>query len=431
MRCLSHCPSSACSSFSAPARMHQAPAPASMGWSSFLDLSEEQLVPDTIAETNFPGGGKMDEERENMFLLWNFDVGSSILKLGHLDEIKQITPKLKALIEGNSDFKVDIEGRASQTGTKNQQLSERRANAVKDALVKEGIPASKINVDAVSDTKSLGGVSQENYARNRAVRVTAAPRLAPPPIERKSTADQFPDCQIQLTNDMDMKAGGKVDYVSVNLGTKRLQAGDENDPGMVFTVAAGLQGGCNGEVEFVQNVQTYREFVLKDRSRTTLSSSSFMLDTTDPYCSQHFSNSPQVIVDAANDSPSQGVPSLAEPMIHTVEVRDDFRMFVLFKPAGQARKALQVGVWSFVAQLRNTDPRFDEGELKLDSAVSRVTPSIGSAQNTKAMPVLSPNITDLKWTVTSQVADPLATTLANIFNKKRQIKPCPPKRGKP
>jgi len=112
-------------------------------------------------------------------------------------------------------------------------------------------------------------------------------------------------------------------------------------------------------------------------------------------------------------------------------VRDDFRMFVLFKPAGQVRKALQVGVWSFVAQLRNTDPRFDEGELKLDSAVSRVTPSKGSGQNTKAMPVLSPNITDLKWTVTSQVADPLATTLANIFNKKRQIKPCPPKKGKP
>lgn len=199
MTCFSHCPPSGCSSFSAPARMRQAPAPASMGWSSFLDLSEKELVPNTIAETDFPGGGKMDEERENMFLLWNFDVGSSILKLGYLDAIKQIAPKLKALTEGNSDFKVDIEGRASQTGTKNQQLSERRANAVRDALVKEGLPASKINVDAVSDTKSLGGVSQENYARNRAVRVTAAPRFAPPPIEKKATTDQFPDCQMATT----------------------------------------------------------------------------------------------------------------------------------------------------------------------------------------------------------------------------------------
>ena len=154
MHCLDHCEST----LTAPPNLFRetAPAPAprlispsrsSNVLRSFQDPSPAAPAPAPVyvTEQNFAGDGQIEQELEVSFLLWNFDVGQDRLKAGHIDAIKSLAPTLKARLASDADAGIDIEGRASATGTKNQALSECRANAVRDALVKEGIDAGRIN----------------------------------------------------------------------------------------------------------------------------------------------------------------------------------------------------------------------------------------------------------------------------------------------
>ena len=75
---------------------------------------------------------------------------------------------LAKFLNDNNDVKIDVVGHAdAKTGTTeiNQRLSEARANAVKDALVKLGVSAERINAIGKGDTAQLF----DNNDANRAV----------------------------------------------------------------------------------------------------------------------------------------------------------------------------------------------------------------------------------------------------------------------
>jgi outer membrane protein OmpA-like peptidoglycan-associated protein len=368
-----------------------------------------------VQEAPFPGGGKVDDVRAGEHLIWNFEIGQHTLRAGHKAQMPRIAAEVKAALARDSNAKVDVEGQASLTGTqqRNDTLSEERAQAVKDALVKEGVAADRINLIAVGSLKSEPGFSQEDLARSRAVRVIVPPHLLLP-TGPTPPAPQTGSCQGKLATDLTL-TGAKVEKHLIG-PFQRMVAGDGtgNPPGMLISAGAAISPPGCGKFVFVQNAQVFRQFVYKDHTRNTLQSSNFVLDTSDPYPSQDFGPSPGVSVPTANDSPSQAFLPIGEEVINTVEARDDFRMFLLFQPQGGTRSVVQVAEWSWVGQLKNTKPDDpQDGVLVIDTSASQVSPTNGKGRPTSDTPVLSPNVTSLDW-VSDNGGDPAPDTFANI-----------------
>jgi outer membrane protein OmpA-like peptidoglycan-associated protein len=385
-----------------------------------------------VQEAPFPGGGRVDDLRPGEHLLWNFSIGQDILRAEHQAQIPRLASEIKAALVRDASATVDIEGQASATGTHNDELSQRRAQSVKDALSAAGVNANSINVIAAGSLKSMSAITQENLARSRAVRVilpaylvapAGPPKPQPAPQPGPQPQPKPGTCQAQLASDLSLD-GGPVKRNSATPFIK-LQAGDGTANAVAMTVTAGAVAtpeGC-GDLVFVQNVQPFRQVIYKDRTRNTFQSTGFVLDTADPYPSQVFSKTPG-LVSAANDSPSHSILFLSEPVIQTVEARDDFQMFVLFQPTGGSRQVLQVAEWSWIGQLKTDHPvhtppaqdDFDTGSLVLDTSVSRVIPQHGKGRPTTDTPVLSPNVTSLNW-VTDNGGDTDPSTFANIDRK--------------
>lgn len=90
-----------------------------------------------------------------------------------------LNPRLKARLAetakwlaSNPDKSITIEGHTSSVGsaTLNQQLSERRAESVKDFLVEQGVDASRITTRGVGSDKPA--FSPGNNPKNRRVEIT-------------------------------------------------------------------------------------------------------------------------------------------------------------------------------------------------------------------------------------------------------------------
>ena len=90
-----------------------------------------------------------------------FDTGKSTLKAG----AKNTLAKIAAQLKGDSDVRVAIEGHTDSVGSdeKNMELSEKRANAVRDYLVNSGVPADRVTAagkgeaDPVASNKTAAG----------------------------------------------------------------------------------------------------------------------------------------------------------------------------------------------------------------------------------------------------------------------------------
>lgn len=90
-----------------------------------------------------------------------FDTGKSTLKAGAKNTLGKIAEQLK----GNSDVHIAIEGHTDSVGNdeKNMELSEKRANAVRDYLVSNGVPAERVTAtgkgeaDPVASNKTAAG----------------------------------------------------------------------------------------------------------------------------------------------------------------------------------------------------------------------------------------------------------------------------------
>ena len=361
-------------------------------------------------EKSFPGGGRVDDVRAGEHLLWNFEIGQHVLRAEHTAGLTKIATEIKGALTRDPSTLIDIEGQASFTGTRNDELSAKRAESVKKALVGQGIAADRLNIIAVGSMKSFPGESQENFARSRAVRVITPPHLLLP-VGPKPSPPQTGSCQVQAS---DMVLDGATVEVTRPSGFLRIHAGSGSGqpPGMVMSSGVSLTPEKCGSLVFVQNVQAFRQIVYKDRTRNTFQTSGFVLDTSDPYRSQTFTdpNNPGILVPTANDSPSQGVDAFSEGVINTVEARDDFRMFLLFVPQSGARQVLQIGEWSWSGQLKSDKPDvFFDGFLGKDASASRVMPTRGTGRATAEVPVLTPNVTSVNW-VTNNAGTTSATS---------------------
>jgi outer membrane protein OmpA-like peptidoglycan-associated protein len=90
-----------------------------------------------------------------------FDTGKADLKSGAKTTLTRIAEQLK----NNSDVRISVEGHTDNTGSseKNVTLSEKRANAVRDFLIANGVPADRIvssgkgAADPVASNKTAAG----------------------------------------------------------------------------------------------------------------------------------------------------------------------------------------------------------------------------------------------------------------------------------
>src|SRR6476620_4115843 len=84
----------------------------------------------------------------------NFDVDKATIKpesMGTLNMIVQI-------LKDNPEIKFEIDGHTDNSGTPthNLSLSQQRATAVKDQLVKLGVDAARLSTKGFGDTKPIG-----------------------------------------------------------------------------------------------------------------------------------------------------------------------------------------------------------------------------------------------------------------------------------
>ncbi|HYV55679.1 MAG TPA: OmpA family protein [Chitinophagaceae bacterium] len=98
----------------------------------------------------------------------NFDVDKAIIKPESMGTLNMIVGVLK----DNPDVKFEIDGHTDNSGTAshNLTLSQQRADAVKDQLVKMGVDASRLTAKGFGDSKPISdNTSLEGKANNRRV----------------------------------------------------------------------------------------------------------------------------------------------------------------------------------------------------------------------------------------------------------------------
>ena len=99
-----------------------------------------------------------------------FDFDKSDIRANETSKVAAIA----AYLNQNPSAKVGIDGYADPRGTNpyNQALSERRVNAIQEALVKAGVPSHKIQTGAFGEKRlKCGEKTEECWQRDRRVEV--------------------------------------------------------------------------------------------------------------------------------------------------------------------------------------------------------------------------------------------------------------------
>ena len=105
-----------------------------------------------------------------MALYINFDTGKAEIKPESQGTVAQIV----ALLNGHEDLKLSIEGHTDNVGTPaaNKTLSEQRAKAVMAAVIKGGVPASRLSAVGWGQEKPVAdNRSEDGRAKNRRVEI--------------------------------------------------------------------------------------------------------------------------------------------------------------------------------------------------------------------------------------------------------------------
>lgn len=105
-----------------------------------------------------------------MALYINFDTGKSAIKPESMPIVEQIA----ALMKAHTDLKLSIEGHTDNVGTaaSNKTLSEQRAKAVLDAVVKQGIAVNRMTAVGWGQDKAVAdNRTEEGRAKNRRVEI--------------------------------------------------------------------------------------------------------------------------------------------------------------------------------------------------------------------------------------------------------------------
>jgi peptidoglycan-associated lipoprotein len=99
-----------------------------------------------------------------------FDFDKSNVRANEVSEID----KIAAYVQQNPSVSVGIDGHADPRGTDgyNQSLSERRVSAIKDALMKAGVPTEKIQTGAFGESRlKCNEQTEACWQRDRRVEV--------------------------------------------------------------------------------------------------------------------------------------------------------------------------------------------------------------------------------------------------------------------
>ena len=97
-----------------------------------------------------------------------FDTGSYTLKPGAREKLA----KISGIVLAHSGLSLQIEGHTDSVGSDdfNQQLSERRADSVRDFLAEQGVPGSSITAHGFGKTQPVAANdTPEGRQRNRRV----------------------------------------------------------------------------------------------------------------------------------------------------------------------------------------------------------------------------------------------------------------------
>jgi peptidoglycan-associated lipoprotein len=104
-----------------------------------------------------------------------FDFDKSDIRANEMSEVSDVAAYMKQ----NPSTKVGIDGHTDPRGTDkyNQALSGRRVNAVRDALIKAGVPAGNILTGAFGESRLICNQSTEEcWQRDRRVEVLISTR---------------------------------------------------------------------------------------------------------------------------------------------------------------------------------------------------------------------------------------------------------------
>jgi outer membrane protein OmpA-like peptidoglycan-associated protein len=138
--------------------------------SNHVDLIEkgDKLEIDEVIELQ-----KIDEMigEETTIRLNNlfFDLDKYVIRSESYPELKRMANIIK-----ENDLRIEIQGHTDNTGSPeyNKELSEKRANAVKEYLVAQGLEAAKISIQGLGETQPVASNdTEEGRAQNRRVEI--------------------------------------------------------------------------------------------------------------------------------------------------------------------------------------------------------------------------------------------------------------------
>lgn len=112
-----------------------------------------------------------------------FDVGSAALKAGAYDEIDRVA----AILNRYPETSIRIEGHTDSTGSEssNQELSEKRAMSVKNALLSKNVSETRLQTIGYGESKPVADNSNEGGRQlNRRVEIV----IVPPPQQAQPPA---------------------------------------------------------------------------------------------------------------------------------------------------------------------------------------------------------------------------------------------------
>ncbi len=98
----------------------------------------------------------------------HFDTGKAVIR----PESQQIIDQIVTLLKGNPKLHISVEGHTDNVGTaeSNQKLSEARAAAVVEAILKQGIPTGSLSSVGFGQTRPVANnQTEEGRAKNRRV----------------------------------------------------------------------------------------------------------------------------------------------------------------------------------------------------------------------------------------------------------------------
>jgi outer membrane protein OmpA-like peptidoglycan-associated protein len=139
----------------------------------FAGIGDEK-VPIVLKNVRLASGGNMNmigkkfTESKIVTHGINFDIDKATIKPESMGTLNMIVQVLK----DNPEIKFEIDGHTDNTGTAahNLMLSQQRADAVKDQLVKMGVDASRLAAKGFGDTKPMSdNTTLEGKANNRRV----------------------------------------------------------------------------------------------------------------------------------------------------------------------------------------------------------------------------------------------------------------------